>query len=109
MSVLGLGPYSRLRTASRISWVTSSGWLMNTPCELSISTVADPARAAIARSAPGGITISDLIVSTEIKGRRHRTARVYVAPSRGAFGCGMLLTYYGDRYIILGMGLLACH
>ena len=38
---------------------TSSGWLIIATCELSISTVVEPARAAMARSAAGGMTRSD--------------------------------------------------
>ena len=48
-------------TAAIACWIrsaTSSGWLIIATCELSISTVVDPARAAIARSAAGGITRS---------------------------------------------------
>src|SRR6478609_12064085 len=46
------------RAAARISSVTLSGWLIMATCELRISTVLAPARAAMARSASGGIVRS---------------------------------------------------
>ena len=46
------------RAAALISETTADGWLIIATCELSISTVVEPARAAMARSASGGIVRS---------------------------------------------------